>query len=430
MSQLSIKSRLTQSDYFKSEILPWVVCLSAGLFFFYDFVQLNVMSSIGSYLITEYKLSATQLGNLAAMYLYAQLTCLFLSGYLLDRISTRKIILTGMIICVISTFWFAWATDLWMLHVARAMCGATAAFCFLSCIMLATRWFPPQKMATITGVIVTMAMWGGAMAQRPMDMMVLQHGWRQAVYINAIVGLFLFMWMFYFVQDGPAKRTEKKETLPLTQTLRIVLSSRQNWCAAWYTALMNSVVFVLGAVWGSQYLMKVHHCTQQDATAITMMIFFGTMIGSPLVGWLSDKISLRRAPMVLGAVLSFVVMVILMLVNQWSHTALYIIFFLLGLLTSTQIITYPVIFESNDKRIIGMCESFAAVIILGVGAVLLPLFGVIMDILNPHANLVYTSSDYQAALCLFPICFLISICLSWFLTETHCKRQEEIQTNG
>lgn len=428
MSQLSLKSRVWQSQYFKTEIMPWVVCLSAGLFFFYDFVQLNVMSSIGSYLIAEYQLSATQLGNLAAMYLYAQLTCLFLSGYLLDRISTRKIILTGMVICVLSTFWFSWAKDLWMLHVARAMCGATAAFCFLSCIMLATRWFPPHKMATITGVIVTMAMWGGAMAQRPMDMMVLQHGWRQAVHINAVIGVFLFVWMFYFVQDGPpSKRVKQRDTLPLSQTLRIVLSSSQNWCAAWYTALMNSVVFVLGAVWGSQYLMKVHQCTQQDATAITMMIFFGTMIGSPFVGWLSDKIGLRRLPMIVGAVLSFIVMMTLMCVSQWSHLSLYIIFFLLGLLTSTQIITYPVIFESNDRRIIGMCESFAAVIILGVGALLLPLFGVIMDILNPHANLVYTAFDYQVALFIFPLCFFISIYLSWSLTETHCKRQEDVQ---
>ena len=171
--------------------LPWIVCLSAALFFFYDFVQLNMISSIGTPLINEYQLNATQLGHLAATHLYAQLGFLLISGYLLDRFSTRVIILVGMAVCVFSSFWFAQAYELWALHAARAASGATGAFCFLSCIVLATKWFPPKQMATITGVVVTMAMFGGAMAQQPLDILVASYGWRQAVMINSFIGFSL-----------------------------------------------------------------------------------------------------------------------------------------------------------------------------------------------------------------------------------------------
>ncbi|MES1989164.1 MAG: MFS transporter, partial [Pseudomonadota bacterium] len=77
----------------RQKILPWVVCISAALFFFYEFIQMNMLNSLGGYLVKEYDISATQLGNLSAWYFYANLLFLLSAGLVLDRLSTRKVIL-------------------------------------------------------------------------------------------------------------------------------------------------------------------------------------------------------------------------------------------------------------------------------------------------------------------------------------------------
>src|SRR4051812_33404525 len=84
----------------KTSLKPWIVCLSAGLFFFYEFIQMNMLNSLGSYLVNEYAITATQLGDLSAWYFYSTVLFLFTAGSLLDRFSTRKIILVGMSFCV------------------------------------------------------------------------------------------------------------------------------------------------------------------------------------------------------------------------------------------------------------------------------------------------------------------------------------------
>ena len=407
----------------KESVMSWVVCLSAGLFFFYDFIQLNVMSSIGVSLMQEFSLSATALGQSASIYLDAQVICLLFVGYLLDRVSTRKLILIGMSLLIMSTAWCAAANSLWMFKCGRAIGGAVGSFCFLSCIVLATRWFSTTQMATVTGVIGSMAMLGGAMAQRPMDMLVSGYGWRWAMVVNALFGLLLLVWMYMFVLDAPdgKQHSRKAEQLPFFKSIKEVLRCPQNWLAGGYTALMNSVVFVLGAVWGTQYLMQVHQLSHAQATNVTMMIFFGTTIGAPLAGAYSDRLGLRRKPMVYGAILSLLLILPLMVLNSWSVWSLGVIFFMLGLITSTQIITYAVIFESNKPSIVGLCESMAAVIIMGAGSFLQPFFGIVMDMGHVASHITYTTADYQAAICIFPACFILSCVMALFLRETHCQ---------
>ena len=94
------------------------------------------------------------------------------------------------------------------------------------------------------------------------------------------------------------------------------------------------------------------------------MVFLGTIVGSPLLGWLSDRIKQRRLPMIVFAVLSFMVVLILIYTPHLSFVQLAIIFFILGFFTSAQIISYPLVAESNPRSIIGTAEGLASVLIM------------------------------------------------------------------
>lgn len=405
----------------------WIVCLAAGLFFFYDFIQMNMFNTLNPYVAKAFRLNAIQIGNLAATYLAATVLMLPFSGALLDQYPTRKVILSAMSVCTFSTFLFAITSNIWVAGLARFICGGSTAFCFLSCIVLASRWFPPTKMAQVTGVVVTMAMLGGAMSQEPLAQLIQTYGWRETLIMDTFLGIALFFVMYCLIENYPnEKRPPQPSTEPMLKSYIKAARNLQNTYCGLYTSLMNLFVFILGAVWGVSYLQHVYHLDHTTASRITTLLFIGSIIGSPLAGYISDKIKRRKSLMISGAVVSFLLSFLLLIFpQQFNVTQLSVIFFALGLTTSTQILTYPVIFESNPPHMTGTSEGLAAVFIMSGGAIFQPLFGWMM---SKHWNglevdglPVYAGGDYHFAYLLLPISLLVCIWLASRVRETHCQ---------
>src|SRR5690606_14260386 len=182
----------------------WLVCLSASLFFFYEFIQMNMFNAISAQLMQAFHINAAQLGRLSAFYFIANVVFLFPAGMLLDRYSARKIILTSLAIYVLGTALFASTSSVFFASFFRFMMGIGSAFCFLSVIRLATRWFPAARLALVIGVVVTMAMIGGMAAQTPLTLLVQAVTWRIALYIDAAFGVVIFVVIIAIVRDYPA----------------------------------------------------------------------------------------------------------------------------------------------------------------------------------------------------------------------------------
>ena len=144
---------MTQSTTLKN----WLVPLVAALFFFYEFVQMLMPNSLRPDLMQAFHIDATQLGLLSSCYFWANLLFLFPAGMILDRFSTKKVMLITLSLCVVGTLLFSQATDFSMAIAVRFITGIGSAFCFLGCIRLASRWLPAKHMALIAGLIVTMA---------------------------------------------------------------------------------------------------------------------------------------------------------------------------------------------------------------------------------------------------------------------------------
>jgi len=415
--------------------LAWVVTLTASLFFFYEFIQMNVFNSINEQLREVYHLDAVQLGQLFSMYFYANFMVLFPAGSLLDRFSTRKILLCAISTTTIGTLLFSIATDYWMAALGRFLVGGSASFCFLSCIRIASRWFAPHRMAFVTGVVVTMAMLGGLCAQTPFTYLVQYLGsWRHALLINTVLGVIIFLATFFIVQDFPPDAKQRAmadkqhlQSLGLWRCIKLAALNPQNWLGGCYTALINLPVFILGGLWGILYLTHVHHITEVEASYATTIFFVGVIVGSLLYGWISDHLSRRVMPMIVGAILSLIVMCILMFVPQLSLSALIILFFLIGLFTSSQVLTYPLIAELNPHYLTSTAVSIDSLCIMASGFIIPSLFGWLMESGKSAALInqvtVYTASDFNHAMWIMPIAFIVALVITFFMRETFCEAQ-------
>lgn len=414
-----------------SEYQPWFVCLSAALFFFYEFIQMSMFNSISQELMHDFSINASQLGFLSATYFYADVIFLLFAGILIDRISIRTIVLSAMTMVVLATILFACSYSFQIAAFSHFIAGIGNAFCFLSCIKLATNWFPSHRLAFVIGIIIAIAVLGGVVAQAPFALLVQWLGWRNAALINATLGVIITCIIYMFVRDYPkhplsaVKHNQKNAPGSIKKSLLLVLFNKQNGLGGIYTCLLNLPIILLGELWGVMYLTQVHHLLKTQASLVATMIFVGTIIGLPFIGWFSDAIGKRRLPMIMGALLSLVVILCIMFLPNLNFFTLSVLFLLLGIFTSSQIISYPLIAESNPKYLTGTSTGLASILIMGGAAVFQPMFGWIMDLRWDHALnnglALYSPSNYVAGLAIMPIAFIISIIAALLLRETYCK---------
>lgn len=414
----------------------WLVCLVISLFFFYEFVQLNIFGSIAQDVQTAFNIGATKVGYLASMYFYGNFLMVVPAGMLLDRFSTKRIAMTAMTVSTFATILFSQTENLFVAEICRFLAGMGAGFCFLSCIRLASRWFSANRLAFVTGVIVTMAMLGGMVAQTPMTLLSGVIGWRHAMLSNGILGLIIIGLIFLVVRDCPPvedghieEEHQQLQKYGVMHSLKHVVKNKNNWLGGLYTTLMNLPIFIIGALWGMMYLERVHNITHAQASYITSMLFVGVIFGSPAFGWFSDKIRSRRIPMFVGAVTSLAVILILLYVTPLSMPALLLLMFLLGFLTSSQIISYPAIAELNPIELTASAVSIVSLVIMFSGIVIQPLTGWFIELHWDHTIVngqpVYLTSDFMLAMMIMPICFVISFFIALCMKETGCKSEYE-----
>ncbi|MFN3235055.1 MAG: MFS transporter [Gammaproteobacteria bacterium] len=415
----------SQMNWFK----PWIICITAALFFFYEFVQMSMFNAINPAFIQDFSISATEIGHLSATYFYANVLFMLPAGMLLDRFSVKKIILIAMALCTAGTFLFSQTSSFHVALFCRFLTGIGGSFPFLSCLRLAYRWIPRHKMAFASGLFVTIAMTGGIMAQTPLTFLVDHLGWRHAVALDALLGVLFFALICFIVEDQPEGYSEKKpekQQMNIFSLLKRILGNTQNWCFGIYTSCLNLPIFLLAQLWGSLYLMQTHGLTHVQSSYVTSMIFLGTIIGSPFVGWCSDMLGRRKLLMFIGAITSLAMIALIILTPHLSYFTLMVLFFGLGFFTSAQIISYPAISESNPPDIVGGALGLASVLIMTSGAFLEPLFGWLMELHWDHTVVqnipVYSHQNYLTAFIIMPIAFLIALAMTFVTHETCCHK--------
>lgn len=408
----------------RGDLMAWVVCLSAGLFFLYEFFQLNIFDVINHSLRDEFHLNATQLSWMSSSFLWANLLFLLPAGIILDRYSTRKVILVALLLCVIGTVGFALTDSFLLASLFHAFTGIGNAFCFLSCVVLVSHWFPPARQALVIGMIVTMAFIGGMIAHTPFAYLNTLLGWRGALLIDGLLGAVILFWIYWIVQDKPQEAPEPihvSQQHVLANFLK-ALTNRQNWLAGLFTCFLNLPIMILCALWGASYLQVVHQLPEISASNIVSLIFVGSIIGCPLAGWLSDSMGKRKPLMIFGAFTTLLIVIPLFLDISLSQTSLAMIFFVLGFVSSAQVIAYPLVSESNSLENTGAATGCASVLIMGGAGVGQVLFGWLMAHHAGQVDANYTAADFQYAMWIFPITALAALIAVLMIRETYCRR--------
>jgi predicted MFS family arabinose efflux permease len=400
----------------------WVVCLVAALFFFYTFIQMSILSSLGEPMMRELGLRATHIAKLAGSYFYGNILFLFPAGIILDRFSTRKVMLTCLAVMSLSTLGLSFVHSLMPAMVCKFIFGMCGAFCLLSCVRLASRWFPGHRLAFAIGMLLMVAMSGCLVAQTPFTLLADSIGWRMSFVVDAAIGVAVAAAIFWVVQDWPADVEHKVDQhggASFRHAIFKVLRNPQNWLAGLYTSLMNLPVMVM-FVFGNLFIEQAFGLDRTSASLILTIFLFGVILGCPAFGWISDKLGRRKLPMIVAAALAIVVVLPLMHLGHLSRLDLYVTFFALGFITSAQVISYPLVAESNPAEFTATAEGVTSVLIM-LGGLAPEFFAYLLKWhWTPHFLKhvpQYDLNNYHNALLLLPLSLVLALVTALFLRD-------------
>lgn len=404
-------------------LLPWVICFAASLFFCYELVQLHMLGAISDYVMKDLNLSGSQFGFLSSTYLIADVIFLLPAGIILDYFSTRKTILCALFFCILGTLGLAFSHSLTFAALSHFLSGIGNAFCFLSCMILVSRWFPERSYAFIMGLMVSIGLLGGFLAQSPFTYLAEALSWRNALIIDASIGLVVFCLIAYFVFDAPNnyQKQEEVSARAFLKNLGQAIKNRQTYTCAIFTGVFNLPLMIFGPVWGALFLKQVHAFSMVHASFIVSTLCLGSIAGAPLVGYLSDKLGERKPIMWIGGLLSVFTILLIIYLPEMSYVNAIALFFSLGLSTSVQVIGYPTITENNPPHLRGTAMGMAAVIIMGMPAILQPLSGKLLDAgwsgaLQDGVRL-FSHQNYIDSFLMFPIAFGVALLALFALKE-------------
>lgn len=399
----------------------------AASFYLYEFILQVAPSVMAESMMKTFNVTGQGFGIISAFYFYAYAPAQLPAGVLYDRYGPRKLMTFAILLCAFGSAFFAATDSMLTACVGRFLIGVGSAFSFIGVLVLISRWFPPYYFAILAGVAQLMSSVGSMIGEMPLAALINHVGWRNASFILAAVGFVLAGFFWICIRDYPDQRTQsipKHYLKDEWKRLVAVCQHAHTWITGAYAFAIWTPIAVFAALWGVPYLQEKYHITVVVASGLCSMIWLGIGVGSPLLGWISDRMGSRRVALIASAVLGLFATLVLLYSPNLSQNAAYLILFVLGLGAGGQTVSFAVVKENNTLEYVGTASGFNNLSVLIGGALFQPLVGYFLQN-SGNSHLingvpVYSVSSYQMALLVMPLCFFASLLIAIFLLkETH-----------
>ncbi len=416
---------MTSQSY---KVRAWVVWLLASSFFFAEYFARVAPGVMVPDLMRDFKVGAFQLGSLSAYFYYAYVGMQLPVGALVDRFGPRRLLAFMAALCGASCLLFSYSHGLFAAEVGRFFMGFSAAFAFVGALKLASVWFPVNRFGFFAGATQAVGMWGAALGEGPVALLVQHAGWRHTMLLIGVILLLIALAIICVVRDRPPVMLETSQgrrvrsEFGLLDGLWCVLRNKQSWVNGIVAGFLYAPTVAFAELWGPAYLHGVYHVSGVMAASAISVIFIGWGVGSPIMGWVSDHLCSRKTVLLMSILLSALFLTLALYLPHQSIVIIFVLLFCYGVCNAGLSVCYAVACEINPQPIAGTSMSFANMASVIVGALFQPVVGWLLEWhwkgLRVGGLPIYSASDYRLAMLALPLCFLVSLVALSVLKES------------
>lgn len=165
------------------------VFLPFALGYYLSYLLRTVNAVISPDLTGELGLSAADLGLLTSTYFFAFGLAQIPVGIALDRFGPRRVEAALLLITGLGAVLFATGDGLPTLASARGLIGLGVSACLMGGLKGFTLWFPRERLASMTGYIMSCGALGAVTASAPLEALLPFIGWRGAFWMVAALSV-------------------------------------------------------------------------------------------------------------------------------------------------------------------------------------------------------------------------------------------------
>jgi MFS family permease len=399
----------------------WIITLVGGLFFFYNFIQMTLFNPLAPALMEYFKIDSIQFGSINAGFFLAVGILAVPAGMIVDKFRTKTLLLALTLATVLNLTLTAFTSDPGLLALLRFLQGMSHAFALALPMKLAIQWIAPSRMALASSLIITIGLLGGA-SQAVTTHLLETAGLHQTLLANAYLGVGIFLLFLAVIRDNENfwAKNQTQTWVQYLRGVRVSVFNPQNWIGGAYVWFLNLPLILLGATWGQLYMEHTWAVKGEAASFIISLIFFGVILGGPLLGFVSDGMHSRKRPLIAGSLLSLLVLGAVLLSPALNMLMLGTLFFILGITTSSQVLVYPMVTESNPPRYMGTSLSIVTLVIMEGNALASIAFSALIENNSVHTawGTEYSAQSFTSGMWMMWAAILLSLLLVYFMRET------------
>ncbi|WP_051191524.1 MFS transporter [Microbacterium luticocti] len=262
-------------------------------------------------------------------------------GMLLDRLGTRPIIVTGMVLMAVGQLVMALSPNVGIAIGARMLIGAGDAAVFPSVLRVVATWFPAQRgslMVQLTGIV---GLTGQLLAIAPLATLVHATGW--SIAFGSLAGLCILfaILLLAVVRNHPPTMAADLSVNTDTGAIQVVTSAvdtriglKATWShpgtrlAFWshFTTPFAGTAFIM--LWGIPFLTAGEGLTSAQAALVTTVYVVVGMLLGPVMGALSGRMPNHRSRMLVLPTVAFQMLAWLAVIAWPTPAPLWLLFVL------------------------------------------------------------------------------------------------------
>lgn len=410
----------------------WVLA-TAYLFVYFHRLSLSVVAND---IVRDFDTSAGVMGLLGSIYFYCYAAMQLPAGLLSDSIGPRKTVTVFLLVAAAGSILFGLAPDIYTAFGGRILVGFGVSMVFIPTMKILSQWFRAKEFASMAGILNAVGGVGALAATWLLALMTSSMGWRTSFVIIGCCTLFLVIMVWLVVRDRPQDRgwpsilaienmenagNAKPEEIGLMEGAKRVLSNKYFWPVAIWFFFDCGIFFGFGALWGGPYLMHVYGLSQGETGAVLSMIAYGMIVGSPLLGFVSDRVlkSRKKPFMICTGILTCLLLCLYLVPAGLPRPALYAVFFMLSVSASSIVVVgFTATKELFPVEIAGTSVGTVNLFPFLGGAVFMPFLGWILDLYPKTETGGYALEGYSALLLVLFISSVLALICTFFMKET------------
>lgn len=405
----------------------------ASLFYLYEFFLQVFLSTISGQIMREFHLDASDFSIMNAGYFLPYSMMQIPVGILVDRFGARRLLIVAIAAAATGVFWFSKISTFEMGFISRFFMGFGSSFAYVSLLVLALNWFPKKHFGLMVGLANFLGATGPFLAGGPLSLLLnaFDHNWRLILVYISILGFILATCVGFFVRNGPRR---KKGTIihldpykeKLSARLKLLGKNAQAWAIVLYSGFVYVSTPLLGAYWGTGYLVS-RGLSQTIAATISSFLWIGFAVGGPLTGKVSELMKRRKPILILCGFFGLLGSLSILYFPTQEVVLFATFFFLIGFASTGCSVAFASISEHVQGSVQATAIGFNNSMLTFFAALFPPIAGFLIEMGTTGKPPLYTAAQYETGLILMPCFYLISLTISsFFIRETFCRSQHEV----